>query len=132
MPIRKSSTMPLPRGWKDHIKSAVLQVISLANYAVAQARGRALNGKNARARQAAEIDRLRQEVALRQEEMQIKDVRWSRVPALRRPHYTPTERMAIEIVVETCFPEESSVVLDVLETNPRARRFWESDSDRIA
>ena len=64
MPIQKSSTMPLPRGWKDHIKSAVLQVISLANYAVAQARGRALNGKNAKARQAAEIDRLRQEVSL--------------------------------------------------------------------
>ena len=95
MPKRKSSTTPLPRGWKDHIKSAVLQVISLANYAIAQARGRALNSKNAKARRDAEIDRLRQEVALLREAMRIKDARWSRVPAQRRPHYTSTERMAI-------------------------------------
>ena len=34
-------------------------------------------------------------------------------------------RRAFGIVCETYFPKASSVVLDVLETSPRARRFWE-------
>jgi [ribosomal protein S5]-alanine N-acetyltransferase len=35
-------------------------------------------------------------------------------------------RRAFGIVAETYFPDLSAVVLDVLETNPRARRFWET------
>lgn len=35
-------------------------------------------------------------------------------------------RRAFQLLTETCFPNVTSVVLDVLETNPRARRFWES------
>jgi transposase InsO family protein len=43
----------------------------------------------------AENERLLQELALLQEEMRIKDSRMLRIPALRRPHYPPTERLAI-------------------------------------
>ncbi len=35
-------------------------------------------------------------------------------------------RRAFDIVAEAHFHNVSSTVLDVLETNPRARRFWES------
>jgi transcriptional regulator with XRE-family HTH domain len=43
----------------------------------------------------AENDRLLQEVALRCEEIRIKDDRMARIAPHRRPHYAPTARMAI-------------------------------------
>ena len=42
----------------------------------------------------ADNDRLIQEVALRCEEIRIKDVRMAQLDPLRRPHYPCTERMA--------------------------------------
>ncbi len=39
--------------------------------------------------------RLRQELALIIEEIRIKDARMLRIPAQRRPHYPPTERLAM-------------------------------------
>jgi hypothetical protein len=59
--------IPVPRGWKQHVRSAVLHVISLAN----------------------------QEVGLLGEEMRIKDARMAQIDPHRRPHYPPVERMAI-------------------------------------
>ena len=35
-------------------------------------------------------------------------------------------RQAFDIVAETYFPNVPSIVLEVLETNPRARQFWQS------
>ena len=58
-------------------------------------RGWAANSINARVRLRAENDRLRGEVALLREEIRIKDVRMAQIPPPRRPHYPPTERMAI-------------------------------------
>jgi predicted RNA polymerase sigma factor len=43
----------------------------------------------------AERDRLAQEVTLLREEIRIKDARLARIEARRRPHYPPTERLAI-------------------------------------
>lgn len=43
----------------------------------------------------ADVDRLQQEVALLGEELRIKNARMLRIPASRRPHYPPTERLAI-------------------------------------
>ncbi len=42
-----------------------------------------------------ECDRLEQEVALLREEIRIKDARMAQIDPQRRPHYPPTERMAI-------------------------------------
>ncbi len=39
------------------------------------------------------IARLRKEILLRKEEMRIKDARMTGIPAQRRPHYLPTERV---------------------------------------
>ncbi|MGB2822510.1 MAG: hypothetical protein WBF17_16110, partial [Phycisphaerae bacterium] len=89
------SSIPLPSGWTQNVKSAVLHVISLAHYAITCARGWAANSINARVRLAAKNDRLQQETELLGEEIRIKEARMARLDPRRRPYYAPTERMAI-------------------------------------
>ena len=85
----------MPSGWAKNVKPAVLHVVSLAHYAILSAHGWAANALNPRARQAAEMDRLTNDVALLREELRIKDARLAKIIARQRPHYSPTERMAI-------------------------------------
>ena len=87
--------LPLPKGWSRRVRSAVVQAISLAQFALTSARSVAANNLNARIRLKEENDRLRQEIALLREEVRIKDARMARIPAQRKPHYPPTERLAI-------------------------------------
>ncbi len=87
--------IPLPRGWSRRVRSAVIHAISLANFSLTSTRSWAANSWNARIRLKSENERLRQELALLQEEMRIKDARMLRIPAQRRPHYPPVERLAI-------------------------------------
>ncbi|MDA1052747.1 MAG: DDE-type integrase/transposase/recombinase [Planctomycetota bacterium] len=95
MSASQLTTIPLPKAWNRHVKSAVLNVISLAQYATAYTRGWAADGINARARQQAEVDRLQQELAFVNEQLRIITARMKSVPARSRPHYKSTERMAI-------------------------------------
>jgi transposase InsO family protein len=95
MSDRKPPKIPLPKGWTAHVRSAVLYVISLAQYATVQTRSWAANSVNVRIRSKGKNDRLRQELALLQEECRIKDSRMARIRAQHRPHFRPTERMAI-------------------------------------
>ena len=87
--------IPLPSGWPDSVRSAVIYVISPAQYAITCARGRADNSINARVRLAAENDRLKQETQLLREELRIKDARMAKIDPRRRPYCPPAERMAI-------------------------------------
>ncbi len=87
--------IPLPRHWNPCVKSAVLHVISVAQFSLAYTRGWAANSINARIRLRAQCDRLRQENSLLREEMRIKDARMARIAPQRRPQYPPVERMAI-------------------------------------
>ena len=87
--------LSLPKGWPAHVRSSTVHAISLAHFSLTFARGAAANSINKRMQLQAEVDRLRQEVALLQEELRIKDARMLRIPAQRRPHYPPTERLAI-------------------------------------
>lgn len=95
MSQKRAPNVPLPKHWNKHAKSAVMHVISLAQYATAYTRSWASDTRNARVRLTAEKDRLEQERALLREEIRIKDARMARLPAHRRPQYTPVERMAI-------------------------------------
>ena len=88
-------SIPLPRGWSRRVRSAVIHAISLAHFSLTSTRSWAVNNWNTGVRLKAENDRLRQELALLQEEMRIKDSRMLRIPAQRRPHYPPTERLSI-------------------------------------
>jgi hypothetical protein len=95
MSHRRTRLPPLPRSWPTSVKSAVIHVISLAQFALAQTRGWAANSPNARIRLAAENERLKTELALRMEQDRIKDARMASIPPHQRPHYPPAERLAI-------------------------------------
>ena len=95
MPHRKPPHIPLPKSWKGHVRSAMLHVIALAQYAAVYTRSWAVDSMNGRVRLKAENDRLLEKLAQREEEIRIKDARMARIAPHRRPHYPPTERMAI-------------------------------------
>ncbi len=87
--------LALPRGWHRGLRSAAVHAISLADFALTTALGWAAQSLNPRLRLRAEIERLRQEILLLREEIRIKDARMQQIEAQRRPHYPPTERLAI-------------------------------------
>jgi transposase InsO family protein len=86
---------PLPKSWPKHAKVATLHIISLAHFVLTHVRSFAVNSPIHRVRLAAERDRLDSEVALLREEIRIKDARMAALAPARRPHFSPTERMAI-------------------------------------
>ena len=69
--------------------------LSLAQYATVYTRSWAVDSMNGRVRLKAENDQLRQEISLLREELRVKDIRTVRILPHKRPHYPPTERMAI-------------------------------------
>ncbi len=88
--------LPLPKGWPQRIRSAVIHVISLAHFSLTFARSVAANSINARIRLQAENSRLRQEIAILIEEARIKDSRMDRIPRNRRfPHRLRARRSAM-------------------------------------
>src|SRR4029434_395674 len=91
----KLCPLPLPRSWPRRVRSAVVQVISLARTSLALTQGCASESMNPELRQQAEEGRLQQEVQLLREEIRIKDSRMEQLAAHRRPHYPPTARLAI-------------------------------------
>jgi len=94
-PIALPDSLPLPRGWPRRVRSAVVQVISLARTSLALSQGWASESMSPELRQQAEDDRLRQEIQLLREEIRIKDARMEQLDAHKRPHYPPTQRLAI-------------------------------------
>ena len=90
-----SQAIALPKGWPRYVRSAVVHALSMANIAFNVARSQAENHFNARVRLQAQLDQQDREIALLREEIRIKDARMERVPAQRRPHYPPIERLAI-------------------------------------
>ena len=95
MPAKSSlPAIPLPRAWPSRVKSAILHVISLAQFSLAYTRGWAANSPNSRIRLKAELDRALQEITLLQEEVRIKDVRMAQISPDRRPYYPSTARMS--------------------------------------
>jgi len=92
--MRSDIQVPLPKDWPNRIRSAVIHVISLAHFSLTFARSVAANSINARIRLKAENSRLREEIAILIEELRIKDSRMGCIPAQRKSHYPPIERMA--------------------------------------
>src|SRR5882672_9773022 len=95
-PNMLSSSLPLPRGWPRRVRSAGRPGhLSLARTSLALTQGLASESMNHQLRRRAEGDRLQQEIQLLREEIRIKDARMEQLEAHRRPHYPPTERLAI-------------------------------------
>jgi transposase InsO family protein len=88
-------SIPLPRSWPRYVKSAMLQVVSLAHEAATRSRCWAADSLLKRVRLQAKLDRVTEELVILTEIMRIKDSRMNRMPAHQRPSYTPEERMAI-------------------------------------
>jgi predicted RNA polymerase sigma factor len=88
-------SLPLPRGWSRRVRSAVVQVITLARTSLALTQSWASDSMNRQLRREVEGDRLQQEIQLLREEIRIKDARMEQFEAHRRPHYPPTQRLAI-------------------------------------
>ena len=62
-------TIRLPKSWKPRVRSAMLHIVSLAQYAVVYARSWAVDSTNQRVRLNTENDRAWQELALLREEL---------------------------------------------------------------
>jgi hypothetical protein len=69
MTAKEKPKIPLPKDWTGNVRSAVLHVISLAQYATAYTRSWAANSPNERMRLKTENGRLEAEVALLTEEI---------------------------------------------------------------
>jgi len=81
------SSAPVPRNWPTSVRSAILHVISLGQYAIAYTRAWAVDSTNTRLSLKAKLDRANQEIALLREELRIKDARMKHLPPHQRPHY---------------------------------------------
>ena len=91
----RQPAIPLPKAWPRSVRSAVIQVISLAQHALAYTRSWSANCPIPRIRMAADLDQANQEIALLREELRVNHTRMARIPAHQRPPYPPTERMSI-------------------------------------
>ena len=89
MATEEKPKIPLPKDWTGNVRSAVLHVIGLAQFATAYTRSWAGNSPNERMRLKAENDRLEAEVAQLKEEIRIKDARMLRLDSRKRPQYPP-------------------------------------------
>lgn len=85
----------IPSSWPKQAKSAILDVIAVAHLALVHSRAWCADSPLHRVRLKAQVDALQTEVALLTEELRIKDARMKQLPAHRRPHYSPTERLDI-------------------------------------
>ncbi len=85
--------LPLPKAWKQSIKSAVIHTLSLAFKSITLTLSQLSENDHLPIRIAAELKRLKMENAQLKEMMAIKDARMARLDPKRRPYYSPTERI---------------------------------------
>ena len=91
----REPTVPLPKAWPRVAKSAIVHAVALAHFVIVHVRGWCADSPLKRVRLSADNERLRSEVAMLQEELRIKDARLARIPPRNRPHYPPTDRLAV-------------------------------------
>ena len=89
------SDIRIPEYWPERVKEALLHVASMVHWTLIQTRSWAADSPLARVRALRQADELEQEVALVNEQMRIVASRWDRIPPKKRPHYHPSERLAI-------------------------------------
>ena len=91
---RKAPRIPLPADWPEHVRAGIIHVISLAQVALTAARARARK-RGVVARLRAKVEELAEEISRLKEELDLKDLRMSRMKPRRRPHYRGVERLRI-------------------------------------
>jgi transposase InsO family protein len=91
---RKPPRIPLPEDWPGHVRTGILHVVSLAQVALTDARARAKK-RGVVARLRAKVEEQAEGISLLKEELDLKDLRMSRMKPRRRPHYRGVERLRI-------------------------------------
>jgi hypothetical protein len=83
MSARTPMAWSLGRRWPETARAAALHAISLASAALTTAWARTAESRSAARRQEGETVRLRAEIALLIEELELEDARWARHPRHR-------------------------------------------------
>jgi len=78
--MAKALCIPLPRGWPRSVVRGLLHAIGLERLALLDVRSGFDVSPDPRAGLVAELDRMRELVLLREEEIRIKDARWEAPP----------------------------------------------------
>ena len=84
-----TSDLPLPKSWKQSIKSAVIHTLSLAFKTITLTLGHLSDSHHPPVRMAIQLKRLEMENAQLKEMMTIKDARMARLDPKRRPYSSP-------------------------------------------
>ena len=107
--------LPLPKGWTENVRHAVLNIIGIVR--IAMLAGREFLIEEGHVLQA-RIQQLETEVAVLREELRISGGRMRRIDPHRRPQFSPVERMAILELRTMCGWTKAET----------ARRFFVSDA----
>ncbi|NOY74191.1 MAG: transposase family protein [Kiritimatiellaeota bacterium] len=91
----KAKDIPLPENWPPLIRRAMLHAISLAHVSIICSWSRAADSVIRNARLTAKLDKVLTELARKENQLRLISARLDRVPAKKRPYYTPVERMDI-------------------------------------
>ncbi len=81
-PRSSEPAISLTKGWRKATRTGVLHAISGAAMTMTSAWNKASARRSSLQRALAKIDRLETEVVMLTEELELKDARWSRVPAV--------------------------------------------------
>ena len=108
----------LPRKWPRLVSEAIVQISAMVHLGLSTALDRAGNSKRRLIREAAEAERTRIEVLLLKEELRIKDARLAQLRPSQRPHYPPTERLAILALQQARHWSNAQVAIAFLITAP--------------
>ncbi|MFC1461415.1 DDE-type integrase/transposase/recombinase, partial [Verrucomicrobiota bacterium] len=87
--------IPLPQDWPQHVRSAILHIVSLAYWAITCAHSWAANSGIEHIQSADRKNQKNMEITLLSEHIRLLHARIDRISPSHRPYYTPTERMAI-------------------------------------
>ena len=91
----KAREIPLPDSWSETVKRSMQYTLLLARFNIIRMRGEVDYDYRREVRQKAELDKVKNELALDKDLIRILRSRFERVPPKKRPYYTPVERMMI-------------------------------------
>ena len=123
-----ATDLPLPKNWKQSIKSAVIHTLSLAFKSMTLTLSYLSDNDRLPARMVAELKRIKMENAHLKELMAIKDTRMARIDPKRRPYYSPTERMRI-LELKSVTGMSSRQIAKVFLVNENTIASWQKRRD---
>jgi len=113
--------MIVPENWPKQAKSILIHIISMAHIALLYAMSHC--AKNRSSATAIQLQQTRDEINLLREELRIKDTRMKHIPPNHRPHYTPTERLAI-LELKAIRGWSTGQTAEVFLVNPETVAYW--------